>query len=309
MSVLKGIQQAVVDRLSSEQYFSNIPVLSENLGDIEAAIQTAIAKLGVCVIVVTPTASAAFPDYLKAYFDKITIVCRCVENVTLNRSAAGTRKPASDVAEMVAAILHNYEPTGISENIFLDTPSISIAPNGGVGKLLSYDVRLRTAGGFDYTISKVETPVISFAGDTFALACNTPGAAIFYTTDGSSPSPSNPVAQVWNGHHQFGTYDIPSGVSSGVLTGLGLDFTPSVVVMTVSSDTGQLTLVVSETGSITSDGWGFSMNGITDSNLYVLNWTAFSSNSMVTVSSGAKVRATAWLAGMLTSDEAKATAP
>jgi hypothetical protein len=308
-SILKGIQQGCADQLAATPYFSNVTIITEQTGDIENAIQTALAKLGICVIVITPTANAAFPNYLKPYFNDIKIICRTVENVILNRSTSGTGKQASEVAEMVAVTLHQFEPLGISEVVVLDTPSITIAPGGTVGKLLCYDVRFKTAGGFDYTINQVATPVIAFSGDTFALSCSTPGAAIFYTTDGSTPSPGNPSASVWLGYQISGTYSIPNGVNTGTLTGLALPFTPSAAVMTVSTLTGDLILDASEFGSITSNGWGFNLNGFTDDTSYVLNWTAFSPSSMSTVSSGTKIRTSAWLAGQLTSKEAKATAP
>lgn len=201
-SVLKAIQQMVADRLNADAYFVGppaIPVITENIGDIETAIQQAIAQLGVCAIVVTPTANAAFPNCFKPYFNDIKIVVRIVENVILNRGPSGIQKPASDVAEVVAALLHQYEPVGISESIFLETPSITIAPTGGVGRLLSYDVRLRTAGGFDMAVNKAATPIITYPGGFLVLSCATPGAGVFYTLDGSGPTPGNPGVHVWNG--------------------------------------------------------------------------------------------------------------
>ena len=306
MSVLKSIQQTVHDRLVADPFFTNIPVITENIGDIENAIQTAIAKLGVCAIVVTPTATTSFPDTLSPYFDNIRIIVRVVEKVLLNRSAHGTNKSASDVAEMVAALLHNYEPTGVSENLFLDNPSITIANSGATG-LLSYDVRLKTAAGFELTIDKVATPVIDLAAGTMRLSCATPGAAIWYTTDGSSPTPGNPTAKVWLGAQVSGTYAIPNGASSGTLTGLGLPFLPALVVMTVSSPATGLILVADEAGPITQDGWTFNMNGFTDSDQYVLNWTAFSNASMIVVANGTKIRAQGWLTGKITSKESDRT--
>ena len=297
----------MADRLTADAYFSNVPVITEEISDIENAIQQAIAKLGVCVIVVTPTASASFPDTLKPYFDNIKIICRVVENVVLNRSTRGTNKPASDVAEMVSVLLHNYAPTGVSENIFLDNPSITIANTGGVGKLLSYDVRLKTQGGFDFVLDTVATPVIAIADDSMALSCATPGAAIFYTLDGSSPTPGNPTALVWSGYQTFGTYALPQGVNSGTLTGLGLPFNPAVVVMTVSSPAGGLTLHADESGGMTGDGWPFNMNGYTDSDQYILHWSAYSSGAMVPAQVGAHIRARGWLCGMLTSAESSHT--
>jgi hypothetical protein len=213
MSVLKGIQAVCANQLIASPYFSTggtVTVISENVADISDAINTALAKLGVCVIVITPTANSAFPNYLVPYFDNIAIKCRVCENVILNRSSSGTNKWASDVAEMVAVTLHQFEPLGVSECIYLTQPSITIANPGAnhVGKILCYDVNFKTAGGFDYTINQVATPVIAFSGDTLTITCSTPGAGLFYTTDGSPPNPGNANALVWSA---------PISVTSGQL--------------------------------------------------------------------------------------------
>jgi hypothetical protein len=40
-------------------------------------------------------------------------------------------------------------------------------------------------------LQQIATPVISTPSGTFAINCATPGAAIFYTLDGSNPTPRN----------------------------------------------------------------------------------------------------------------------
>ena len=210
MSVLKGIQAGVAARLASDPYFSNVTIVTENIGDIENKIQTAIAKLGVCVIVVTPSASMAAPDAPAPYFNNIKVLVRVVENVVLNRSASGANKPASDVAEIVASLLHQWTPDGISECIFLEEPSITL---GNDPRLLSYDVRCRTQGGLSYTIPSTAQPVIVLTGSSYpqtaTITCATAGAAIFYTLDGTAPIPRNPSAFLYNG--------VISGIAAGTV--------------------------------------------------------------------------------------------
>lgn len=56
---------------------------------------------------------------------------------------------------------------------------------------LSYDCRFKTSGGLSNTIPQLNTPVITKIGAAYTLASATAGAAIFYTLDGSNPSPRN----------------------------------------------------------------------------------------------------------------------
>jgi hypothetical protein len=71
-----------------------------------------------------------------------------------------------------------------------------------------------------------------------------------------------------------GAYSIPNSSQGASLTGLALPFTPTKVLMTVQSPANGLVLYATLSGSPTSDGWTFTMNGLTDSGLYVLNWMA-----------------------------------
>lgn len=71
-----------------------------------------------------------------------------------------------------------------------------------------------------------------------------------------------------------GTYAIPSGASSGAVSGLTLGFSPRLVVLTVASPSGGLSLVATQIGLATNSGWSFALNGATDSVGYTLNWLA-----------------------------------
>jgi len=71
-----------------------------------------------------------------------------------------------------------------------------------------------------------------------------------------------------------GTYAIPSGASSGSISGLSLGFSPRLVILTVAAPSGGLSLVATVVGPTSNTGWSFAMNAATDMVGYTLNWMA-----------------------------------
>lgn len=70
-----------------------------------------------------------------------------------------------------------------------------------------------------------------------------------------------------------GTYSLGNGVDSGSVTGLGLAFTPSQVLLTVRIPAGGLVLFAVPVGNPTTDGFSFVMNGLTDNTNYKLDYS------------------------------------
>lgn len=183
-SILNAIQQSAADRLLSDPFFSDIEVLTERVSEIEHRIDAALARLGVAVIVVTATAHTTMFDVPGPYLDKIMVVCRVIENVTLN----STGKTAAEIAERCAALLHLHTPAESGAGTFkVDRQAITLAPSEGV---LSYDVAIWTEAQFLLSAPpQVAAPVITNTAGSISITCTTGGAAIFYTTDGTNPMP------------------------------------------------------------------------------------------------------------------------
>lgn len=191
-SVIQSIQTDVADRLLADPYFGDapsIPVLTENIGDIENQIDIAIAQIGAFVLVVTPTVSIGnMKNAPGPYFERIRVTARCYENVTVNRGGGGTLKNCLPIAEHVAALIHGYRPDILTESIYGDDPTIQLVPepNG----LLTYDVNFLTHGGLRYDVTAVATPTFTQNGSLLTIASTTPYAQIFYAVDNAGyPSP------------------------------------------------------------------------------------------------------------------------
>lgn len=197
---LSQLRQLVADRLSADAYFTDIPVFTEKKGDLDNEIGRSLGlldntggKIGLCVIVMAPTAGVAKPNLPGPHLDTISLVVHVEEAVMLNTGASGTGKAASDCAERVAALLHRWIPDGRLNAVVAERNCISAAlPAMGE---IAYAVRLATAAGLSVDLDTVATPAAASdpaaeAPCTVTLTCATAGAAIFYSLDGSRPSPT-----------------------------------------------------------------------------------------------------------------------
>lgn len=207
MSVLAIIQTAAAERLLSDDFFANIPVLTERLKDLGDMIDTALGELGICVIVVTPLFNVTYGNVPGAYFDQVALVARVVENVTINGIANPDGPTALDVCERIAHLWQLFTPHGTSQAFVAKTPTIVLAPQKGKA-LVAYDVYFTTAAA-STNMNTVAAPRITVADGIATLFCNTFGATIYYTLDGSYPRAGNPSAIL---------YTEPFAVNSLVIT-------------------------------------------------------------------------------------------
>jgi hypothetical protein len=122
---LQAIQNGVSALLQSNEFFLDLPVITEKLQDIEASIQKALGpvtqgatnKSGACVIVITPQCRSTKPNMPGPYFDDVSLIVRAVENVLVNQAKdadgvlleSATGKAASFIAEKIAAALHHQQ--------------------------------------------------------------------------------------------------------------------------------------------------------------------------------------------------------
>lgn len=145
MSLLTTLQGLVVTRLSSHSYFGGSPaieVITEAIGDVEAAINRALMKVGAACLVMTP---AIRPGAIENQAD-VDLSVIVSENVPLNRVGSGTQKAALDIAEAVWARLNDWQPSdewtklrvqGIERILPENTEQLSA--------LLVYDVQFRAS--------------------------------------------------------------------------------------------------------------------------------------------------------------------
>lgn len=138
LDLLADLQDAIAQRLSAEDYFAGplpVPVLTEDIGDLENAIQQRVNQLGVCVLVLTPELQPGAEPNSGQVDVRLTVS----EKVVVNRSASGTGKRASAVALAAVALLQDWRP----RDLWTPLRMLRVAVKE-TKPLLVYEVTLRT---------------------------------------------------------------------------------------------------------------------------------------------------------------------
>jgi hypothetical protein len=206
-TILTDLQADIAARLQADAFFADIAVIDERKADVVGDISKALGvltvkggKLGVCAVVLSPTADDEMPDAAFGPME-VVITVRVLENVLFNTGATGTGKAALTVARRIHRILKHYRPVGLAQPLRPKNPGITgvadpLAP-------LAYEVQFSTMESDLGRELKCAMPTISSAGaaspQTVTLATNTGGASIYYTLDGSHPAPGNATAVLYSG--------------------------------------------------------------------------------------------------------------
>lgn len=213
-NILDDLQADVAARLRGDEYFSDIPVVTDRLNDIEAEVQKSLGvltgkdgKIGVCTIVMQLVANDAGHQSERGPMDVLVSV-RVIENVLMNKSATGTGKSALSVSRRVFRVLKLAQFIGMATPLYPQKPALvpSMVPIAEDVMGVSYEVRFGARESQAGTPGKVAVPIFTVLAGSCSLACSTSGATIHYTADGTCPVPG-----------ETGTteYTAPFAVNSG----------------------------------------------------------------------------------------------
>jgi len=145
MSLLKNLQTDCQARLQAQSFFSAapvIPVYIQMQKDIQSRLNETLLRIGVGVIILSAAlknSSPAAGTYPK--WDRVLLVARVIENVTINRGSSGTVQPADLIAEACAYWLHSWAPACTGYKLLCDDVSIVEDP-----QCLIYDVHVFSGG-------------------------------------------------------------------------------------------------------------------------------------------------------------------
>jgi hypothetical protein len=220
---LKNLQAQCVAALQADPFFSTvlsntgapIPVLSESVADLQYEVSRPLDQLVSAVFLLTPSAFVTKPNLPGPYFDRIELVAEIVENPVTNQPNVTGNPSADDIAAAVAGILHQFQPNGGEECLCVTKLLQVPRPNFSVRH-----VEFVTQGGLAWSIPTLPSINISPAGPgpqtvTLSLASSVPGASIFYSLDGSTPTPRNAWSPQTGATSQL--YQSPFTVSAGML--------------------------------------------------------------------------------------------
>jgi hypothetical protein len=193
-SILYSVQQEIADRLLADPFFATIPVLVEQPRDLSFELQASAAAAGTWGVVLVPQAQVTAPSAPGPIFDPVEFAVRFRQNTPV-----AVTPGALETAETALALLHLYKPPTVNEVLVAAPEALRriIEPN-----VVTYEIRVRTQACAAYAVPQVAAPVATSASQTspqtVTLTCAMPGAAIFYTLDGSAPSPRGPTASLYN---------------------------------------------------------------------------------------------------------------
>lgn len=167
---LLQIQDLIKERLDEDSWFDLIPVISEQLGDVTTLVDIAVAQLGSCVVVETPTASVNHANTPAVDFDEIPVVVTVWEQVLINQadSATASQKHALDTAQVIVALIHGYQPEGWN-SFYATAPTIEKSDDPD---LVGYHCRFRISAGLRYV------PTASLSTNTSESLLTNAGAEI-----------------------------------------------------------------------------------------------------------------------------------
>jgi hypothetical protein len=205
MDLLLQLQQDVCDKLNSEAAFEYLAVATLRGHVIRSEVERRLAHLtgkngrkGCGLTVRMPSLQGIQPNVAPAQ-GEVLVAVDVVEMPEINFNAGGTQVTAEEAARAARAALHQF---AIEGKILLYQDEKAIEPLPGLEKeypgCLGYRVLLRGRMS-EAAAAKCALPEIAAPAQTVSLSTPDPGAAIYYTTDGSFPGPGNAAALVYQG--------------------------------------------------------------------------------------------------------------
>jgi hypothetical protein len=187
-SFILTTQQLIADEILADPLFDDVGVISLESKDRESELENRINRIeGIAVAVVIRSANCKSSAVPGAFFSDIVIQIGVCENTRTNK----TGKKAEMLAEKLASMLPMFKPANCTGPLVLDEPTLVQIPaqtESDKMKIL-WAVNFKCAGGVQHTIPQIAPPALVNNAGEITLSCETPGAVIFYRTDGKHPNP------------------------------------------------------------------------------------------------------------------------
>jgi len=190
--LLETLQADVTALLMAVPGLATATVLPDNEGDIEARVVRALGtltttggKLGLCVVVLLPELEDAEKNLPGPVFG-VKVEVQTLENVLFNRGTKGTGIRSSQAALRVLGALH-HQVLG-THTLYADKSPVNPVKvkTGHVSHAVTLHLSLSGLQGPGKPLAVVPKMV----DGELELACATAGSSIYYTTDGTYPSPA-----------------------------------------------------------------------------------------------------------------------
>ncbi len=162
-------------------------------------------KFGLCVVIGTPESVTTSPN-APGPIENFSIMLQVIENKGTNRAPnTGTGVRADDLYELVKRLLHLHSHDGQHDLIVTKGEQDMGLPAHLRGFIINVESKAHSL----IPIARVDLPRIAIADPNMTITCTTAGAVIYWTHDGSFPSPANAAAAAYAG--AVDVHDLPSG--------------------------------------------------------------------------------------------------
>ncbi len=200
LEILERLPHELKAALEADSYFfSDIPIVVADEGNIEATIKQRMAvltqtqkKIGVAVVVLQVLATDLKPGVRMGPMN-LYPAFQVIELPEVNRGPEGTQKPARRVARRIVTTIKGFYLADFITDMRPDNPSIEPVDAGQVlgSNVISYLVNFECLEQMETVPKQVEPPRFAMDGQTIVVSCATENAEIYFTLDDSSPLPKD----------------------------------------------------------------------------------------------------------------------
>jgi hypothetical protein len=189
-SLLVQLEAEIAAMLQADPYFSDIDVHVDPQKNIVAEVQNKISQLRFLVAPLVSSAGVSNPDEPGPVFEPVNIIVAVFGNPTYKLTAQWQSSPKNEreIAEKVHSVLHLAKPSSMPTPLYSAKNAIEQIAD----KTLNiYNCNFASEGQLIYQLPQAAVVTKTLNAGHYSFACATAGAAVFYTADGTWPSPRN----------------------------------------------------------------------------------------------------------------------
>lgn len=197
---INQLQTDLHARIASDPYFSDIIVVLNDEGVSAADLENTFkfvtekaGKKGAAVVVDEIIRDVPNPDPMGPQF-RLTLPVGIYVHPTINFGTGGTNKRIEDITDELMSLVHGWKLHNYVGQV--RAAETAVTPVLTAGEMKVREIQFQTLLNFAKPV-RVATPVITGNGSACSIYCNTAGAVIYYTLDGSAPWSGNPSAEIY----------------------------------------------------------------------------------------------------------------